>query len=68
MSRSGIPCKPYHAGLKQSTRNDTQAEWTNGQTPVIAATISFGMGIDKANVRSALSRALFCVSDSIDNC
>ncbi|XP_067948353.1 ATP-dependent DNA helicase Q5-like [Watersipora subatra] len=51
MSNHGIPTKAYHAGLKQSFRDDVQAEWTNGQTPVIAATISFGMGIDKANVR-----------------
>lgn len=51
LSRQGIPAKPYHAGLKQSLRDDIQSEWTDGLTPVIAATISFGMGIDKADVR-----------------
>ena len=55
LSRHGIPAKPYHAGLKHSVRDDIQSEWTNGQTPVIAATISFGMGIDKANVRLVCS-------------
>lgn len=54
LTKLGIPTKAYHAGLHHSVRDDVQSQWTNGQTPVIAATISFGMGIDKANVRSVI--------------
>lgn len=39
-------------GLKDSLRASTQADWMSGKTSVIVATISFGMGIDKADVRS----------------
>ncbi len=38
-------------GLKTQERSDIQAEWMSGHVPVIVATISFGMGVDKANVR-----------------
>lgn len=51
LSRKGIPARPYHAGLKQSVRETNQTEWMQGKFPVIVATISFGMGVDKANVR-----------------
>ena len=51
MSKKGIPCKPYHAKLKSAERMDVQDSWTTGVVPVIAATVSFGMGIDKPDVR-----------------
>lgn len=51
LSRKGVPTKPYHAGLKTSIREDVQNDWMEGKFPVIAATISFGMGVDKPNVR-----------------
>ena len=38
-------------GLKPEDRTELQQQWMRGQVPVIVATISFGMGIDKANVR-----------------
>ena len=38
-------------GLKASQRTDVQDEWMEGKVPVIVATVSFGMGVDKANVR-----------------
>lgn len=56
LSRKGLPTKPYHAGLKGNARQETQEEWMNGVIPVIVATISFGMGVDKANVRQAVSK------------
>ncbi|CAF0735464.1 unnamed protein product [Didymodactylos carnosus] len=43
--------KAYHAGLSNTTRNQIQADWMKGTTHIICATISFGMGIDKADVR-----------------
>lgn len=51
LSRKGVPTKPYHAGLKTSIREEVQTDWMEGKFPVIAATISFGMGVDKPNVR-----------------
>ncbi|KAJ8297588.1 hypothetical protein KUTeg_024119 [Tegillarca granosa] len=51
LSKKGIPSKPYHAGLKGSLREEIQTSWMEGKFPIIAATISFGMGVDKANVR-----------------
>ena len=46
-----IAVEPYHAGLPQQKRVDTQNRWTSGSTIVMCATIAFGMGIDKSNVR-----------------
>jgi len=43
--------KSYHAGLTTEKRQQIQSEWMNGVTSIICATISFGMGIDKGNVR-----------------
>lgn len=39
------------AGLKTGDRTESQSEWMQGKVLVIVATISFGMGVDKANVR-----------------
>lgn len=38
-------------GLKVAERTSIQNEWMEEKVPVIVATISFGMGVDKANVR-----------------
>ncbi|XP_033743385.1 LOW QUALITY PROTEIN: ATP-dependent DNA helicase Q5-like [Pecten maximus] len=51
LSRLGMPSKPYHAGLNNNVREEIQTSWMEGNFPIIAATISFGMGVDKANVR-----------------
>ncbi|XP_066442681.1 ATP-dependent DNA helicase Q5-like isoform X2 [Eleutherodactylus coqui] len=51
LSTLGVPSKAYHAGLKSADRLSIQNEWMEGAVPVIVATISFGMGVDKANVR-----------------
>ncbi|NXT35454.1 RECQ5 helicase, partial [Pelecanoides urinatrix] len=51
LSYRGVKAKAYHAGLKADDRTSIQNEWMEEKIPVIVATISFGMGIDKANVR-----------------
>ncbi|XP_055431123.1 ATP-dependent DNA helicase Q5 isoform X2 [Bubalus kerabau] len=51
LSYRGVNAKAYHAGLKAPERTLVQNEWMEEKVPVIVATISFGMGVDKANVR-----------------
>ncbi|XP_065549743.1 ATP-dependent DNA helicase Q5 isoform X1 [Lathamus discolor] len=51
LSYRGVKAKAYHAGLKAADRTLIQNEWMEEKIPVIVATISFGMGVDKANVR-----------------
>lgn len=49
--RQGVSTEAYHAGLKADDRKRVQEDWMAGKYPVICATVSFGMGIDKATVR-----------------
>ncbi|KAF8359094.1 rcq-5 [Pristionchus pacificus] len=48
---AGMPALEYHAGLSAKIRDEVQEKWMKNQVPVIAATIAFGMGIDKPDVR-----------------
>ena len=41
----------FHAGMSSKKRNDIQSKWINNELQIICATIAFGMGIDKADVR-----------------
>ncbi len=54
LKEHGISVSPYHAGLDNETRTQSQDAFINGDTHVIVATIAFGMGIDKPDVRFVL--------------
>lgn len=47
----GFPARPYHAGLTSSQRSENQELFIRDEVPIICATIAFGMGINKPNVR-----------------
>src|SRR6478735_8961985 len=51
LSDAGIPALPYHAGLDASVRARNQDRFINDDGIVIVATVAFGMGIDKPDVR-----------------
>jgi len=46
--------RPYHAGLSAEVRQEVQESFANGTLDVVVATIAFGMGINKANVRTVI--------------
>jgi len=48
---SGFRAKAYHAGMSSDERSAVQEDFITDRVPIIVATIAFGMGIDKSNVR-----------------
>ena len=51
LSGEELQCQAYHAGLSKADRAQVQQRWMQGEVSVIVATISFGMGVDKQDVR-----------------
>ena len=51
LTESGTPALPYHAGMSDRERSRNQDAFLNERTDVIVATVAFGMGIDRSDVR-----------------
>ena len=51
LNAQGLRALPYHAGLDTATRRRTQEDFIHDRVPIIVATIAFGMGIDKPDIR-----------------
>jgi ATP-dependent DNA helicase RecQ len=59
----GVSAAAYHAGLKTSDRDQVQADFMVGDIAVMVATIAFGMGIDKPDIRFVYH---YTISESLD--
>jgi ATP-dependent DNA helicase RecQ len=60
---AGVSARPYHAGLPKHEREQTQSYFMDDRYEVVVATIAFGMGVDKPNVRAVIHAE---ISDSVD--
>ncbi|XP_013142720.1 PREDICTED: ATP-dependent DNA helicase Q5 [Papilio polytes] len=52
LNKRGLNSLSYHGGMKASERISVQERWSGGECPCVCATLSFGMGVDKATVRA----------------
>ena len=51
LANHGLPARAYHAGLKSEQRSEIQEWFMAAEQAIVVATIAFGMGVDKANIR-----------------
>ena len=58
LNAQGLSARPYHAGLDGETRRRTQEDFIRDRVPIIVATIAFGMGIDKPDIRLVVHYSL----------
>jgi ATP-dependent DNA helicase RecQ len=63
LAARGIDARPYHAGLRAGVREATQDDFMADRVEVVVATIAFGMGVDKPNVRFVFHGD---ISESVD--
>lgn len=64
LAAQGIAAQAYHAGLDSQRRDEIQHQFMGGESPCIVATIAFGMGIDKGDIRNVVH---FDLPKSIEN-
>lgn len=64
INSAGLIAVHYHAGLKDDEREQLQNRFMRGEVPIVVATIAFGMGIDKSDIRAVYH---FNLPKSIEN-
>ncbi len=64
LQAAGIAAAAYHAGMPRQAREDVQSRFMADEVAVIVATVAFGMGVDKPNVRFVYH---YDISDSLDS-
>lgn len=52
LSKNQLVARAYHAGLRSELRREIQEEFMGGEIEIVVATIAFGMGVDKSNIRA----------------
>lgn len=62
--KRNIQVRPYHASLDAERRTKIHTKWLNGDIQAVVATVAFGMGIDKPDVRFVIHHT---ISKSIEN-
>jgi ATP-dependent DNA helicase RecQ len=58
LKQRGVKAAPYHAGLDPAARTRTQEAFAKEKLDVVVATVAFGMGIDRSNVRCVIHAAM----------
>ena len=58
LRKRGIDARPYHAGLTKEERSQTQEAFANETCNLVVATVAFGMGIDRSNIRFVMHTGL----------
>lgn len=58
LCEAGVQCGYYHAGMSDDDRRAAQHDWSIGRVNVVAATVAFGMGIDKPDVRFVVHHSI----------
>lgn len=64
MAKNGLSARAYHAGLPPEVRTEIQEQFMAGEVDTVVATIAFGMGIDKSDIRAVYH---FNLPKSIEN-
>ncbi|KAJ8392310.1 hypothetical protein AAFF_G00076740 [Aldrovandia affinis] len=64
LRKKGIVAQPYHSNMEAADKSRVHQQWTANKVQVVVATVAFGMGIDKTNVRFVIHHSL---SKSIEN-